>query len=384
MEQVRLWITEEGGSVSPLPIRDRIEYEHLLEEMLVGRPDMLGDGVTLVGRQLMTASGPLDLLGVDHDGKLVTFELKRGSMPRDVLTQAIDYASWIDSLEFDELARRISDHQPTGIDREFDDFDDWYSEQFAEDQAQQLRPTRIVVVGLGIEPAAERMAHWLADKGVEIEAITFHAFEHDGRTVLARQVEVSSEDVAPSKNRSASPPSDPLRRAAEFQAAEVYRSAHQLVASCFASSPYAVHTFKNGVNFALPPADDRKIQRYPAYVGVFVRTESVGMINVVIRPAAVAACREESAKLRAEAKLHGAQVSQSGEEVDRTIWIGVDVSHLKAVESCIVEFTRSAIAAWERSWNAWNAGTTLDAESVTDIAPRPSGPTTDTIYGSES
>ena len=370
MEQVKLWITEEGGSVSPLPIRERIEYEHLLEEMLVGRPDMLGDGVTLVGRQLMTSGGPLDLLGVDQDGKLVVFELKRGSMPRETLTQAIDYASWLDSLEFDELARRISSHQPVGVERDFDDFDDWYAEQFAEDQAQQLRPTRIVVVGLGIEPGAERMAHWLADKGVDIEAVTFHAFEHDARTVLARQVEVSSEDVAPSKNRSAQPRPDPLRRAAEFQAAEAYRSAHQLVASCFAGSPYAVHTFKNGVNFALPPADDRRIQRYPAYVGVFVRTESSGMINVVIRPAASASCPEESAKLRADAQRLGAQVGQSGNDPGRTIWIGVDVSHLEAIESCIVEFTRSAIAAWERSWNAWNAGDAQD-DAVIDAA----GPT---------
>ncbi len=380
MEQVKLWITEDGGSVSPLPIRDRIEYEHLLEEMLVGRPDMLGDGMTLVGRQLMTASGPLDLLGVDHDGKLVTFELKRSSVPREALTQAIDYASWLDSLEFDELARRISDHQPSGIDREFDDFDDWYGEQFAEDQAQQLRPTRIVVVGLGIEPAAERMAHWLAEKGVEIEAITFHAFEHDRRTVLARQVEVSSEDVAPSKNRSAPPPPDPVRRAAEFQAAEVYRSAHQLVASCFAGSPYTDHTFKNGVNFALPPTDDRRIQRYPAYVGVFVRTDGIGQIGVVIRPAGVTACPEALRQLLEAVQRLRLRILRSPTEA----WIIADASELEQAKTLISAFTKSAIAAWRRDWDQWNAGTTPDDEGVADVAMALSGPTTDTIDGSES
>ena len=353
MEQVKLWITDQDGSVEPLAVRERMELEHHFEEMLVLSPDMLGEGVTLIGRQLMTAGGPLDLLGVDQDGKLVLYELKRGMTPREALTQAIDYASWLDSLEFDELGRRVSDHRPTGIDRAFDDFDDWYTEQFAEDQAEQLRPTRIVVVGLGIEAGAERMAHWLADKGVDIEAITFHAFENDGRTVLARQVEVSSEDVAPSRSRSAPPKPDPERRAAEFQSVEVYRSAHQLLASCFAGSPYIEHTFKNGVNFALPPTDDRRIRRYPAYVGVFVRTEGTGQVHLIIRPAGVAVCPEGLNQLREG--LQELDVSVGVPPSGNEVWITLDASALEQVKALISTFTKLSIAAWQHEWDEWNA-----------------------------
>ena len=277
--------------------------------MLVTRPDMLGDSVTLIGRQLKTAGGPLDLLGVDQDGKLVVYELKRGDTPREAMTQAIDYASWLDTLGYDELDRRISDHAPSGLVRDVDDFDNWYSDQFAEDQVQNLRPTRIVLVGLGIESSAERMAQWLSQKGVDLEVIAFHAFQHEGRTVLARQVEVSSDDEG--RIAATAPPhADPFNRAAEFDAESVMRSGYEFVDSCFVATPYRVHTFKNGFNFALPSTDDRRIQRYPGYVGVFVRTESTGMINVVIRPDAVKVCHEGSEKSEEDAKSYGAQVFQ--------------------------------------------------------------------------
>lgn len=353
MEQVKLWVTNDDGSVRPLPIRDRIEYEDILEDMLSASPDMLGDDLTLIGRQLMTASGPLDLLGIDGDGKLVVYELKRGLTPREALTQAIDYASWLDSLEFDELTRRISEHQPVGIDREFDTFDDWYADQFDEDQAQQLRPTRMVVVGLGIEPAAERMAHWLADKGVDIEALTFHVFENDGRTVLARQLEVSSEAVEPRRGRSAPPRPDPLRRAAEFQAVEVYQAAYQLLASCFSNTPHRVATFKNGVNFTLPPTDDRRIKRYPGYIGPFVRTDVTGEINVFIRPAAVQACPDELGDLLKDVKLSATRAAlQKG---DTEAFISVDAQGLARIAPQLRKFTEAAIAAWQRDWDHLNA-----------------------------
>ena len=39
---------------------------------------MLMPGLQLVGRQLTTANGSLDLLGIDSEGRLVVFELKPG------------------------------------------------------------------------------------------------------------------------------------------------------------------------------------------------------------------------------------------------------------------------------------------------------------------
>ena len=353
MEQVKLWIANDDRTVTPLRKREQVDLEQHLEEMLIDSPEMLGDDVRLVGRQLMTAGGPLDLLGIDSSGKLVIYELKRGLAPREALIQAVDYASWIDSLAYDELARRISDHRPSGFERDFDDFDDWYSDQFDEDQVRELRPARIVVVGLGMEPATERMAKWLADKGVNIEVLTFQAFEHLSGTLLARQVEVASEDVVVAASGSTPSRPDPERRAEEFQAVEAYRMPCRLLESAFAGSRYAIHTFKNGVNYALPPTDDRKVRRYPGYVGVFVRTESTGMINLVIRPTAAEICTNEAEQLKSCADQSGAQTWQSPS--DRSIWIAVDLEMLGRLDAHITEFAKSAIEAWQQNYDRWLA-----------------------------
>jgi hypothetical protein len=40
----------------------------------------------------MSKSGPIDLLGIDKAGNTVIVEIKREKLPREALTQAIDYA----------------------------------------------------------------------------------------------------------------------------------------------------------------------------------------------------------------------------------------------------------------------------------------------------
>ena len=50
-------------------------------------------------------------------------------------------------------------------------------------------PVRMALVGLGADDQADRMVSYLQEKGVDIALLTFHGYEHEGRTFLARQVE---------------------------------------------------------------------------------------------------------------------------------------------------------------------------------------------------
>ena len=81
MEEVKLWAID-GSHVEDLKPASQTETEKLLEDSLVSSPDMLLEDMILVGRQTPTEGGPLDLLGVDGDGRLVVFELKRGTLTR--------------------------------------------------------------------------------------------------------------------------------------------------------------------------------------------------------------------------------------------------------------------------------------------------------------
>jgi RecB family endonuclease NucS len=66
------------------------------------------DGLSIVGRQNETQGGPLDLLGVDEEGRLVVFELKRSTLTRDAVAQALDYASYLADLSEDGLNQHIT------------------------------------------------------------------------------------------------------------------------------------------------------------------------------------------------------------------------------------------------------------------------------------
>ncbi len=190
MEEVKLWELA-GTQAKPLGSNNQLESEESLEDTLVNNPDLLIDGLTLVGRQTPTEGGPLDLLGVDPDGKLVVFELKRGTLSREAVAQIIDYASDLDNMDLDALADHISKKSGDHGIEEIANFQEWYSAEFGE--LDSLKPLRLFLVGLGTDDRTERMVRFLAqNSGMDISLLTFHAFDYDGKTILAKQVEVEA------------------------------------------------------------------------------------------------------------------------------------------------------------------------------------------------
>jgi RecB family endonuclease NucS len=69
--------------------------EQRLEGWLAAQPDAIRDNLLIIGKQVPTASGPLELLAITADGQIVVVEFKRVRAPRETVAQAIDHASWI-------------------------------------------------------------------------------------------------------------------------------------------------------------------------------------------------------------------------------------------------------------------------------------------------
>ena len=196
MEQTKIWAVD-GTSATSLNTTNQMETEGLLEDILTANPDMLEDGMELVGRQTSTVGGPLDLLGVDTDGRLVVYELKRGTLNREAVAQVIDYASSLDAMDEETLYRHISERSGNLGIQEIDDFDEWYSEiRQGKNPEESLKPPRMVLVGLGVDGATERIVKYMADGGLNISLLTFYGFVQEGKTLLARQVE-GSEVIRP-------------------------------------------------------------------------------------------------------------------------------------------------------------------------------------------
>ena len=201
MDEVKIWAVDDASTVASLHSKSQVDTEALLEETLVKNPGLLMPGLTLVGRQTPTPGGPLDLLGVDEHGKLVVFELKRGTLSREAVAQVIDYASYLDAMELAELAEYISERSGEHGIEKIEDFQEWHSQDFGE--LGTLKPLRMFLVGLGTDDRTERMVRFLAENsGMDISLLTFHGFAYDGKTLLARQVEVEgAPDTVPRQSR---------------------------------------------------------------------------------------------------------------------------------------------------------------------------------------
>jgi RecB family endonuclease NucS len=92
-----------GQKPEPL-VHAVLPSEQALEDMIVAAPRILSDSWMLIGRQERTAhGGRIDLLAVAPDGALVLIEIKRDRTPRDVVAQALDYASWVEGLRPEDV-----------------------------------------------------------------------------------------------------------------------------------------------------------------------------------------------------------------------------------------------------------------------------------------
>ena len=158
-------------------------YEIELEDAIVEDPSIIADGLQIIGRQLRTDSGRLDLLGVNEQGRLVVIELKRDEVVRRYVAQALDYSSFVDALSDEDLARfieRSSGHR--GVDR-IQDFPAWYREQF---RRRKPRPVHTLIAGVGADHVATRIVNRLEAAGISIEIVACEAVRRRGKVVFTR------------------------------------------------------------------------------------------------------------------------------------------------------------------------------------------------------
>ncbi len=195
MQDIKLWKvadSPENPTITNVSAAVQTDTEELLEDILTRAPDLLSDGLKIVGRQVETPSGPLDLLGIDENGQLAIFELKRGTLTRDAVAQVLDYGSYFASLSPVDLSTLVVEASGKHGVEKISDFSDWYEIEFGKSLETFPNPD-LVLVGLGVDERAKRMVEFLAGSKVQMSLITFHGFRDGNSILLARQVEVSTQ-----------------------------------------------------------------------------------------------------------------------------------------------------------------------------------------------
>ncbi len=146
---------------------EHVESE--LEDWIVECPDILGDDLLIIARQKdVVGVGRLDLLAIQPDGELVIVELKRNMAPREAVAQALDYASWLDKVSEQDLLEIAEDYLHSPLDAAFVD-------KFGKDMPTiSSHNHRILLVGSGLDAAAERIINYLAQRhSVNLNAVFF-------------------------------------------------------------------------------------------------------------------------------------------------------------------------------------------------------------------
>ncbi|MFO7942656.1 MAG: endonuclease NucS [Bacillota bacterium] len=163
--------------------------ENELEEILQHHIDMLNEKWLVIGRQVLTASnGYIDLLAVDGNGSVIIIEIKKARTPREVIAQALDYASWVRYLKPEDIAeihRRFSAAFQKNDDRSFDEaFFDKFGVLPDEDNLNASH--QIVIVASSLDASTERIVTYLSDARVSVNVAFFTVFADGDRRYLSR------------------------------------------------------------------------------------------------------------------------------------------------------------------------------------------------------
>ena len=169
-----------------------IDSEKMLEDALVKDLSILYSQLMLLGRQVSTSYGKfIDMLAMDASGNLSIIELKKSRTPREVVAQLLDYASWVQSLSYEEIAAIYSDkNQGKKLEEGFDD-------AFGMSLPEQINQSHeLIVVASDLDSSTERIINYLSDNySVPINAVFFRFFRDDGRDYLARTWLIDPEEV---------------------------------------------------------------------------------------------------------------------------------------------------------------------------------------------
>ena len=186
--EVKLWKIA-SDQLHPVP-RSRLDLEGRLEDWLCKDIGLLSDDLLVIGRQIEQHGTPLDLLAMDRDGNLVVVELKRERTPRDVVAQALDYASWVQDLGREDVERYTRGHLGRS-------FDEAFLGTFGEEPPEIVNERhRIYIVASSLDGATQRIVEYLSSThGVDINAATFSYFNTDDGEFVARSLLLDEEAV---------------------------------------------------------------------------------------------------------------------------------------------------------------------------------------------
>ena len=183
--EVGIWRVDSGLRALTL---GAVDYEGRLERAIEGDISIVDPTLMVIGRQVATPGGPVDILAIEADGNLVVIELKRDRTPREVVAQILDYGSCIRHMTTEQIAELFLAYQlRSDPDATPQSIYEALRTRFGTVPEELNASHRLVVVATEMDSSTERIVNYLKEQyDVEINVAFFRAFEDEERIYLSR------------------------------------------------------------------------------------------------------------------------------------------------------------------------------------------------------
>ena len=185
-----IWkITSKGPvKVAETKLRQEKLREEDLEDWIISDPDLLGEPLLIIGRQVLIPDirDKIDILALDPQGNSVIIELKRGKLRDPVDMQALRYASYISKWGFNDLEDQARNYFNKMGDPEFNfnEMFEVFCENIEIDKIPDLNnEQRIIIVGAEVKDKLGSVALWLQQHSIDIKVIEVEVYR-EGEDIL--------------------------------------------------------------------------------------------------------------------------------------------------------------------------------------------------------
>ncbi len=167
-----------------------------LEDILENNPEYFFENskILIIGRQVTTNLNTfVDLLGIDESGNTVVIELKRDKTPRETLAQLIEYASFVDNLDYEQLNEIYSEY--SGEEIGLEEYHHEYFETTSEQNISWNKLSKLVIVAQDITSEIKQASLYLRRKGIDVYCIEFKYFmNNEGTKMISSDFVVGDEE----------------------------------------------------------------------------------------------------------------------------------------------------------------------------------------------
>lgn len=195
------------SKLSELGLTERYD----LQEWLVCHPSALGEPLLIIQKEFAgfdKTNERLDLLAIDSKGNLVIIENKRDDSGKDVVWQAIKYASYCALLTTKDIievfAQYLSKYKPSNptlsedayapehiqhtAERLIFNFLKQYQDNLADDLNLNLRNTQRLILVAGVfSTEVTSTALWMRDRGIDVKCIKVLPYHFEQKLLLQIQ-----------------------------------------------------------------------------------------------------------------------------------------------------------------------------------------------------